>query len=339
MTDYTRSTGNSGTMMIRDTGDWVEFWLNSNNSVTFNHQLPWSYDVNGSSGSGQYDYSANSGWQRLGSWYVTSSQTVTFNIGATGTSGFGGPTSFSITINRSTVPNPPTLSGPYNVSSSTCDVSITDNWNGGATIYTHQIGYGTDPWNVQYLSALSGYNTWISIGGLAAGTTYYFWARTWNQNGWSGWGNRVSTTTLRVPDAPSRPLLASVTASTVDVSFVPNGNGGSLILAYQVGYGVRSSGPDTTVGATSPVTITGLTPGTVYYFFVRAQNKVGWGPWSAANSVRTVAGAYVLVEVQFPTPETGLAQWKLAVVYVKVGGTWKLAEPWTRSVGVWQRTI
>jgi hypothetical protein len=214
-----------------------------------------------------------------------------------------------------------------------------NNADNGATIYDHQIGYGTDPWNVQYLSALSGQSGYFAINGLAPGATYYFWGRAWNQNGWSGWGNRISCTMLRTPDAPSQPLLASVTVSTVDVSFSPNGDGGASILAYQVGYGTDSSGPSTNVNATSPVTITGLSPGTVYYFWVRAQNSVGWGPWSVANSVRTVAGAYVgVTPVVLPIGMPYVPAYKLAVVYVNVGGTWKLAEPWVKVMGVWTRT-
>jgi hypothetical protein len=144
---------------------------------------------------------------------------------------------------------------------------------------------------------------------------------------------------LRTPDAPSQPLLASVTVSTVDVSFSPNGDGGASILAYQVGYGTDSSGPTTNVNATSPVTITGLSPGTVYYFWARAQNSVGWGPWSVANSVRTVAGAYVgVTPVVVPIGMPYVPAYKLAVVYVNVGGTWKLAEPWVKIMGVWTRT-
>lgn len=325
--------------MIRDTGSSVEFWLNSGNSASYNYSLPWGYQVNGASSSSEhYSYGPNAGWQRLGVWNVGSSQTVTFNLGNTGTNGMGGPTSFSATISRSAIPDPPSLAGPYNVGSSTCDLSLTNGNDNGAATTDHQVGYGTDPWNVQYYSALSGYGTWISIGGLAQGTTYYFWARSWNQDGWSGWSNRVSATTLKVPDTMSQPLLASATFSTVDVSFAPSGNGGATILAYQVGYGVRSSDPDSTVGASSPVTITGLTPGTVYYFFVRAQNSVGWGPWSIPNSARTVAGAYATLVVTDPTTGFGVVSWKLAVPYVNVAGTWFPAEPWVRDVGVWKRT-
>ena len=46
MTDYTKATGSTGTMMIRDTGTDVEFWLKAGNN-TYKYQLPWQYTVNG----------------------------------------------------------------------------------------------------------------------------------------------------------------------------------------------------------------------------------------------------------------------------------------------------
>jgi heptaprenylglyceryl phosphate synthase len=123
-------------------------------------------------------------------------------------------------------------------------------------------------------------------------------------------------------------LLSSVTATSVDVSWSDNSDGGSPITAHQIGWGTSSSAPTSTVSASSPQVVTGLTPGTTYYIFVRAQNSVGWSAWSKPTSMRTVAGAYILVG----------AVYKLAVPYVRVSGVWKQAEAWTRSAGVWKRT-
>jgi hypothetical protein len=117
--------------------------------------------------------------------------------------------------------------------------------------------------------------------------------------------------------------------TSVDVAFNANGNGGASITGYEIGYSATAWVVDgATVTATSPQTVTGLTPGTAYNFWVRAKNSVGWGPWSAAAKITTIAGGYVKVGTV----------WKLAVPYVNVGGVWKLAEPWTKSVGVWKRT-
>jgi len=241
MTDYTRSTGNSGTMMIRDNAPGaasgtVEFWLNSNNSTTFNHQLPWRYTINGStSGIQEYDYFAGAGWRMLGSWNITYSQTVTFKLEATGTSGFGGPTTFNQAISRATV-----------------------------------------------------------------------------------------------PAAPNAPTFANITPTTLDVLWTPNSNGGAAITNYEIAYGTNPSSPSNTVtSATSPKGITGLTPGTTYYFKVRAQNSVGWSAYSAQTSAMTIAGVRIR--------DGGV--WKIAVPYVKDGGVWKLARPYVKVAGVWKETI
>lgn len=331
MTDYTRGTGNSATMMIRDlwspgNGNYgVEFWLNSNNSSTYAHQLPYSYTVNGSTTSGTFNYNAGAGWQRVASANQWNSGFVTFHIGNTGTSGFGGPTDHTVWLNRATVPSAPSVCTLTNITSTSIDVSFTDGSDNGATIDARYIYYGRDPSNHEWIVSSDGSTT---ITGLDPGTTYYFWARTHNSVGDSNWGPRSNATTLRVPDAPSSPAISAITQVSCTATFEPNGDGGAAITAYQVGYGTSSSAPTTTVSGASPKAITGLSPATTYYFWTRAQNSVGWSAWSASSTARTIAGARVKVG----------AVWKEAVPYVRVGGVWKLARPWARVGGVWKET-
>lgn len=332
MTDWTMSTGSSGTMMIRDNAPGqasgtVEFWLNSNNSTTFNHDLPWGYTVNGvTDNTNQFDYSAGAGWKRLGVWTVTTSQTVTFRLFDTGTSGFGGPTTFSHAISRATVPAAPGAPVIGAISSTTVGITFTDGSNGGASIDSRQIGYGTSSSAPTSTMASDGSDT---VSGLTPGTLYYFWARTHNSVGYSAWSGRSQATTYRVPDAPSTPIISSVGPVSVVVSWTPNGDGGTAITGYEVGYGTSSSAPTTTVSATSPKTITGLQPGTKYYFWVRAQNSVGWSPYSASADATTIAGVRIKVGTV----------WKIAIPYVRDGGVWKLARPYVRTAGVWKETI
>lgn len=231
MTDYTKATGGTGTMMIRDTGTNVEFWINAGNSQTYNYALPWAYVVNGASSSWQsFRYAPNAGWQRLGYWTVTTSQTVTFKLGSTGTQGLGGPTTFSASISRATI-----------------------------------------------------------------------------------------------PAAPNKPIITNVTVNSVRLSWTPNSNGGSTITQYQIGYGTSSAGPTTFVTATSPYTVTNLATGSVYYFWVRAKNALGWSAWSSVSSVRTYLGAYVNVA----------GVWKLAIPYVNNSGVWKQAQ-WEVIRHIWR---
>lgn len=327
MPDYTKDTGNRGEMMIRDTGTVVEFWITANEPNTWVNEMPWAYVVNGvSSAWREFRYARGAGWEKVGSWNVTTDQTVTFKLGNTGTNALGGPTNFSVAIERSTTPSAPKTPTISSIKNTSVIASFVDGNNGGAAINQRQIGYGLSSSSVQEIVNSDGST---SIGGLDQGKTYYFWARTRNVHGYSPWSGRASAVTLAPPSAPTTPLLSSVTATSVDVAFTPNSSGGATIIGYQIGYGTNASAPTTTVSARSPQVVSGLTPGTVYYFWARAQSSVGWGPWSARASTRTVAGVSIY----------NGSQWKLAVPYVKVDGVWRMAEAWTRNTGVWKRTI
>lgn len=227
----------------------------------------------------------------------------------------------------STVPSAPNAPGVFFVGSTSVRVVFSDSSNdGGSRVDYRQVGYGTRSSSPSAEVSSDGSTT---ITGLIPGRLYYFWARTHNANGYSVWSGRSSATTLRGPDAPSQPLLSSVTATTVDVSFSPNGDGGATIVGYQIGYGTSSTSRTTVISASSPQVVTHLVQGTTYYFWVRARNSVDWSQWSAFNTVHTVAGAYVKVGTV----------WKPAIPYVKVAGAWMLAEGWSKSLGVWKRTL
>jgi hypothetical protein len=325
--DYTKTTGVNGKMMIRDTGTDVEFWFKAGYSSDWWNGMPFSWTANGSTTKKTINYPTGADWKKVGEVRVTTSQTVTFRLtDKSSSTGIGGPTSFSQFIERDTIPGKPTTPVISSITASSVHVKFSDGSNGGLAITARQIGYGTNSTSVQN-TVSSDRSTTIS--GLSAGTTYYFWARTRNAKGWGPWSGRATAKTLKVPDAPSTPLLSSARMTSVDVAFSPNGNGGSTITGYEIGWSTSSSGsPTNTVSAKSPQVVTGLTPGTVYYFRTRAKSAVGWSAWSGAASVRTIAGAYVKVG----------AETKLAVPYVKVDGVWKIAEPWIRNAGTWKRT-
>ncbi|QZE10598.1 hydrolase [Streptomyces phage Bilo] len=327
MTDYTKTTGTTGKMMIRDTGTDVEFWFKAGYSSDWWNGMPFNWTANGTTTSKTINYPTGADWYKVGEVRITDSQTVTFRLtDGSSSSGIGGPTSFPQFIARDTIPAKPSTPVISNITATSVYVTFSDGDNGGDAIDARQIGYGTSSTSVQDTVSSDRSTT---ITGLSQGTTYYFWARTHNSEGWSAWSGRASAKTLKTPGAPSAPLLSSVRATSVDVAFsAPSDTGGSTITGYQIGYGTSSSAPASTVSATSPQVVTGLNPGTVYYFWVRARNSVGWGAWSAYRSIRTVAGAYIRVG----------AEMKLAVPYVKVGGVWKIAEPWIRNVGVWKRS-
>lgn len=326
MTDYHKPSG-SGQMTIRDTGSTVEFFFQAGDSSDWVNGLAFNWTANGSTSSNTINYPTGSPNYQVGSVGVSSSQTVTFRlVSDTSIAGIEGPTSFSVAISRDSAPSAPSKPVISAIKSTSVGVTFTDGSNGGDAIDAREITYG--------LSSTGGTTNVSSdrsttITGLTPGKTYYFWARCHNSVGWGPWSTRASAVTLNVPAAPTTPVISNVTAGSVVATFSPNADGGAAITAYQVGYGTDPTTPSTTISASSPQTVTGLAPGTKYYFRVRALNSVGYSAWSAASTAQTVAGVYVSVGTT----------WKLAVPYVRVSGVWKIAEPWARVTGVWKRTV
>ena len=88
------------------------------------------------------------------------------------------------------------------------------------------------------------------------------------------------------PGAPTIGTATATGATTATVAFTaPSFNGGSAITGYQA---LSSPGSITATGASSPITVTGLTASTSYTFTVRAQNAIGYGAYSgSSNSITT----------------------------------------------------
>lgn len=92
---------------------------------------------------------------------------------------------------------------------------------------------------------------------------------------------------LKVPDAPTIGTATGGDAQASVAFTAPSNVGGSAVSAY---YAVSNPDQITSSGASSPVTVTGLTNGTSYTFTVWALNTYGPSPYSAASgSVSPVA--------------------------------------------------
>jgi hypothetical protein len=95
---------------------------------------------------------------------------------------------------------------------------------------------------------------------------------------------------LLVPNAPTIGT-ATAGAGSASVAFTaPSNVGGSAITSYTA---ISSPGGITGTGASSPVTVSGLTNGTAYTFTVVATNSYGSGPASAASNSVTPAVNYI----------------------------------------------
>ena len=90
------------------------------------------------------------------------------------------------------------------------------------------------------------------------------------------------------PQPPGAPTIGTATAgdSSATVAFTAPTNLGvpPVITSYTA---VSSPGGFTGTGASSPITVSGLTNGTAYTFTVTATNSTGTGPASAASNSAT----------------------------------------------------
>ncbi len=89
------------------------------------------------------------------------------------------------------------------------------------------------------------------------------------------------------PDAPTGISVTAGNAQATVTFTAPASNGGAAITSYTV----TSSGGQTASGASSPLTVTGLTNGVAYTFTVTATNSAGTGSASSASPSVTVGVA------------------------------------------------
>ena len=89
-----------------------------------------------------------------------------------------------------------------------------------------------------------------------------------------------------LPGAPTIGTATATGSTTATVAFTaPKNTCGLSITGYQV---LSSPGSITATGASSPISVTGLTASTSYTFTVRAQNSLGYGAYSgSSNSITT----------------------------------------------------
>lgn len=140
----------------------------------------------------------------------------------------------------------------------------------------------------------SGWATSRSVAGLPKGTTLYARVRAHNSVGWSPYsGTRTITTGTTVPSAPGTPVLEDATATGVTVRWAaPADDGGITLAEYTVQRATdalfSADLHAAALGATT-LQVTGLAPGTEYWWRVRAANAVGDSEWSETASVTTPA--------------------------------------------------
>jgi hypothetical protein len=126
----------------------------------------------------------------------------------------------------------------------------------------------------------------ITVTGLQSNTSYTFAAQARNNFGTSiSSTSSESMTATTVPQAPSITGVTDTTAGgTVSLSFTASATGGSSITNYKYstdGTTFTALSPSQT---TSPLTISGLTNGTSYTFYIKAVNANGDSTSSSISS-------------------------------------------------------
>lgn len=315
--------------MIRDNGTTVSFLINSHNESTYVESLPWGYTLNGvTNNNRETRYSAGAGWVTLGTWTVSSDQTVTFRLFDTGTSGLGGPTTLSVDIDRASVPSKAAAPSISNITADSMRVKWTPGSANGSAIIEYQVARNTAN-ALSNATVFPNRDTDETFTGLAQGVTYYWWVRTRNAKGYSLWSNPTAATTIKAGAAPYQPIVSDASQTGFTASFTDGNNNGSAVVQRQLAYNtVNDPATATHVNYSGVMVVTALQPATTYYVWGRVRNAAGWGPYSPVATIRTIAGAWVNVN----------GVWREAIPYVKSVGVWKLARPWCREAGVWKES-
>ena len=123
----------------------------------------------------------------------------------------------------------------------------------------------------------------ITVTGLQSATSYTFTVSAANSSGTLTSSSSSSITATTVPQAPTIGT-ATLSGTSASVTFTAGATGGSAITGYTV---TSSPGGFTGTGASSPITVSGLSYNTAYTFTVTATNANGTSAASSASSAVT----------------------------------------------------
>ena len=266
--------------------------------------VPWNVNINGQGFSG----SANGDFRTSGNRLIGSGYTGWIDHDAAGNAGVNGAASHGNLLNgfgtaytsvnfwADRIARPPAalaFLGVFNVTTTNMAVSFQVGDNRGAAIDFMVVNWyadaartvlvwqniqgGGNPGDYRYSQASDGGVT------LAPGSTYYFTLNAHNAAGWGtesfGSGSTLPATPPGITVAPSLSGLSAVATMTP-----PSGSSGVAFYAVQyrplgaTGDGVQQAGAN-------PITVEGLTPGTIYEWRALAAYAIPGGatfsPWSA----------------------------------------------------------
>jgi hypothetical protein len=243
-----------------------------------------------------------------------------FTVSASTASGKSPSSTASNTVTPATVPGPPLVVQTTSGNAKAVVAFDPPGSNGGSPI----IGYTVTAYDTTNSSnggqTATGRTSPITVTGLVNGDTYLFVVTASNAIGSSP---ASSASDSAVPTTlASAPAIEAATPGNAQatVSFSPpSANGGNPIEYYTVTANDTTNaanGGEVATGASSPVTVTGLTNGDRYKFSVTATTSEGTSPSSGASAsvtpatvpsapvMGTVTGGNARAKVEFSPPTT-----------------------------------
>ncbi len=177
--------------------------------------------------------------------------------------------------------------------------SLTANWNPSAGATTYFLDVASDTSFTAILPAYNNLNAGNllsqSVTGLAPGTKYYYRVRGSNVGGTSGSSNIVSVTTVvAAPPAPVATAASSVGQTTFTAAWNAAAGATTYFVDVAADTGFASLLPgfnNLNAGNVLTQNVGGLSPGTKYFYRVRAGNPGGTSSSSNVVSVITVVAA------------------------------------------------